>query len=153
MSTISRYSSRCLEQFAMTCCLCMPSLDVIRSPGYSALERSRCFNESSTRPRKKKSSTTVQKLSLFQSKVRMLWKPTVVGQWWHCSMQIRKTPWHLSGTICSARKLQEQRLSSHLNDSHQPPRLVNFIPCGPTTRLWSGWAVVRKWIHLSGDGG
>ena len=54
--------------------------------------------------------------------------------------------------ICSARKLRELECSSRQNVSHRPPRPVNFIPCGLTTRLWSGWDVVMKWIHLSRDG-
>ena len=47
-------------------------------------------------------------------------EPTVVRQWQHCIMQIRRAPWHLSDTICSARKLPELKCSSGLNNSHQP---------------------------------
>jgi len=150
MSIISRLSSRFLvKPCAAIYCFCMPLRDAIRCPGYLGLERSWSSNESST---EKSQWKTVQKHSPYQSKVRILCKPMVVRQWLHCSMQIRRTHWHLLGTICSARKLRELRCSSRQNDSHQLPLPVNFILWGLTTRLWSGWDVVMKWRHLSGDG-
>ena len=50
------------------------------------------------------------------------------------------------------KKVARQRCSSRRNDSLQPPLPVDFILCGLTTRLWSGWDVVMKWHYLSGDG-
>ena len=145
--SLSRYSEK---QLVMIYCFSKHSPEVTQRPEYLGSERSRGSIESS---RKKRESTTVRKHSVHQSKIRMLWKPMVVGQWWRYLMQIRMTPWHLSDTICSARKLRELRLSSHLKDCHQPHLPVDFTPCGLTTRLWSGWAVPMEWSRLSGDGG
>jgi len=149
-STISRSSSRCLvKQFAMIYCFCMPLLDVTRCPGYSELVRSWGSNESIKKEKAMKDcSKAFSRPKQSQDVVETNGCKAMVA----CSMQIKRTPWHLSDIICSARKLRELKCSSRQNVSHRPPRPVNFIPCGLTTRLWSGWDVVMKWIHLSRDG-
>jgi len=50
------------------------------------------------------------------------------------------------------KKVARAKMFVNLNDSHQPPPPVNFIPCGLTSRLWSGWDAAMKCSHLSGDG-
>ena len=101
MSITSRTLRRYLEkQSVMICCSFMHSLDATQCPEYLRSERNQGSKESSRKNRKWK---TLRKCSAHQSKDRMLWKPVAAGQWWHCSIQIRMTPWHLSGTICSAR--------------------------------------------------
>jgi len=50
------------------------------------------------------------------------------------------------------KKVARAKMFVNLNDSHHLPPPVNFIPCGLTSRLWSGWDVVMKCNHLTGDG-
>ena len=70
---------------------------------------------------------------------------TVVRQWQHCTLQIIRAPWHLSNTICSARKLPELKCSSGLNDSIQvqPPP-----PCSKFHSLLNYYQVM-EWMGCS----
>jgi len=50
------------------------------------------------------------------------------------------------------KKVARAKMFVNLNESHQPPPPVNFIPCRLTSRLWSGCDTAMNWSHLSGDG-
>ena len=72
---------------------------------------------------------------------------TVVRQWQHCTLQIIRAPWHLSNTICSARKLPELKCSSGLNGSIQvqPPP-----PCSKFHSLLNYYQVM-EWMGCSDE--
>ena len=122
----------------MIYCFSMPLPDATQLPEYLGSERSRRSKKSS---RKKRESKTVRKCSVHQSKVRMLWKQMAVGQLWHCSMQIRKTPWHLSDTICSARKLRALRTFV------TPERLPPTTSACKFHSLWTYYQVIVRMGH------
>ena len=88
-----------------------------------------------------------KRCSAHQSKVRMLWKPVAAGQWWHRSVQIRMTPWHLSGTICSARKLLELGLLPCMQISLP----VGILPAYGVD--WPQWWNGAAWMELESKRG